>query len=61
MKSKRNMFLPETAFMCADRDQLKVFQNLPELDCLNTETTCFKNTVNSSALFMLGFFAETSS
>lgn len=37
------------------------FANIPELDCLNIDTTCFKNTVNCSALFILGFLAETSS
>lgn len=38
-----------------------LFSNIPELDCLNIDTTCFKNTVNCSALFILGFLAETSS
>lgn len=37
------------------------FLNIPEFDCLNTETTCFRNTVNCSALFMFGFLADTSS
>lgn len=38
-----------------------LFSNIPELDGLNIDTTCFKKTVNCSALVILGFLAETSS
>lgn len=36
-------------------------KTIPALDCLKTETTCFRKLVSCSALLMLGFLAETSS